>query len=466
MEVGTKQVEYERLRQEIVEKNSNLVGLLLSKEELRLNKILEGYKAEYKADCDDNISYKIPVLTDSRIWNSKLYSFLKAMPKGSDLHVHGTALLPVWKLIDFVLEHDKLYIDVDTCVLYLEKSDDRKMTLKDAFFGGFLTRKQLENIWTVKGKTHAQNAWEYFENLFSLHGAVDDDTAILFDYYIVAFDYYVESGIFHPEIHILLSENLEKTVQTLTTIRAAYYKVKEKHPELIVSIIGCSMKMYFYSLDETSKIFQNTLYAKENNKDESDRDDIRDFVIGFDLVNEEDASRPLKEYAPMLLEFKKEHPDFKYFLHCGESLDAKSDNLIDAYLIGADRVGHGMNLYRYPNLLKCYADSEICLECCLVSNQTLGYTKDLRLHPGAEYLKRGVTVALCSDDPIYQEHETLTDDFFAAVVCWNLGLAEIKQLALNSIMYSGLTNSSKRKLMSSWHSAWKEFVKSELGKEE
>jgi len=86
------------------------------------------------------------------------------------------------------------------------------------------------------------------------------------------------------------------------------------------------------------------------------------------------------------------------------------------------------------------------------------YVKDLRLHPVAEYLKRGVTVSLCSDDPVCQEHETLTDDFFAGTVCWDLDLSDIKQLCLNSILYSGLDKQQKSQLSASWKKAWDEFL--------
>lgn len=88
--------------------------------------------------------------------------------------------------------------------------------------------------------------------------------------------------------------------------------------------------------------------------------------------------------------------------------------------------------------------------------------KDLRLHPSAEYLKRGVTVALCSDDPIYFENDSLVDDFFAACICWGLGLAEVKHLCINSILYSGVDPEQKSLLMKSWLCAWKKFIQSQL----
>ena len=109
-------------------------------------------------------------------------------------------------------------------------------------------------------------------------------------------------------------------------------------------------------------------------------------------------------------------------------------------------------------MLTRYANSEICLEVCVISNQTLGYTTDIRVHPATEYLRRGVAIALSSDDPTYQENETLTDDFFAGTVCWDLDIADLKQLGINALMYSGLDSYEKRKALRNYREKWQEFV--------
>ena len=160
----------------------------------------------------------------------------------------------------------------------------------------------------------------------------------------------------------------------------------------------------------------------------------------------------------MLLQAKETYPDIHLYMHGGESLSAENENLVDAYLLGVSRVGHGLNLYRYPGLLERYARAEICLEVCVISNQTLGYTRDIRSHPAVEYLRRGVAMALCSDDPVYQENETLTDDFFAAALCWNLNLADLKQLGINSIVYSGLDPREKTELLRAYRGQWNSFI--------
>lgn len=53
-----------------------------------------------------------------------------------------------------------------------------------------------------------------------------------------------------------------------------------------------------------------------------------DFVVGFDLVGQEDAGRPLKDYVERLLQFP---PNVQFFWHAGETnwLGTQSDeNLV------------------------------------------------------------------------------------------------------------------------------------------
>lgn len=452
--------EYKTLREEIALNNQNLVGVVLNDDEKKADKKLSELKKKFSDTCGETMHYSMSAIRDERIRESELYEFIRKLPKGSDLHVHGTSLIPVNKMIDFLCDYEKLLINIKTYVLTFENGQDT-YPLKKALNEGLITKEELNTKWTTLGCQDKKGIWNYFEELFERLGAIDLDNDLLKKYYVFAFEYYVSLKIYHVEIHVLLSKNQEETNSIINIIKEAYFEVKKKHNELVVSIIGTSMKM-FESIEETKEIFNCTIKAQETIKDDFDSNNIHDFVLGMDLINEEDKSRPLIEYASLLLEIRNKYPNFNYYLHCGESINTRNDNLIDAYLLDAKRVGHGTNLYRYPDLLKKYADKEICLESCLISNQVLRYVKDLRLHPSAEYLKRGVTIALCSDDPVFFEYDTLVDDFFAAIVCWDLGIAEVKHLCINSIMYSGLDNISKKKLMEDWHVAWKGFIKGQI----
>ena len=183
-----------------------------------------------------------------------------------------------------------------------------------------------------------------------------------------------------------------------------------------------------------------------------------DFIIGLDLVNKEDTCKPLSLYADFLCseEVTKSGPDL--FLHCGESLRQDNMSVIDAYLLNTARVGHGFNLYRFPELMQVYAKAGIAIEVCPISNQRLGYCPDLRLHPALLYLRIGLPVVICSDDGLFLAAEPLTDDFFYSILCWDLTLGDIKTICRNSILYSDLPEKDIDHLLKVWEADWNAFI--------
>ena len=44
-----------------------------------------------------------------------------------------------------------------------------------------------------------------------------------------------------------------------------------------------------------------------------------DFVVGFDLVGQEDLGRPLIEFISEILAGLKQHPGLRFFFHAGET---------------------------------------------------------------------------------------------------------------------------------------------------
>ena len=459
--------EYEALRRELVEANSNLHGLVLREEETRLDAILSELKRELRNDCGGSVPYDLPVLTDARLTGSRLYAFCRRMPKGADLHVHDMALLPAEELIDLLLTRPEFCIDPESYVLSRAEVGAPLpagvLRFSEALQSGVITREALLQNWTMLGAaTSGKPIWDYFECLFSRHSVLSDDTEFAEAYYDRAFRYCCRNGIQHVEIHVMLTGDMEESEAYLRAVRAAYYRVKQDEPQLTVRMIGAGMKADSDRLETSRRCFLNTTYGQELVKDESDPAHPQDFVIGFDLVNEEDGNRTLHDFAPMLLKVKERYPALRFYIHGGESLSADNENLIDAYLLGVSRVGHGLNLYRYPDLHARYVKAEICLEVCPISNQVLGYARDLRTHPATEYLRTGAAIALCSDDPAYMERSTLTDDFFAAVVAWDLSLTDLKQLAINSLQYSGLDPVTKTEALKAFDRAWRSFVRTVL----
>ncbi len=461
---------YEEKRRELVEKNLNLHGLVMREDEKKVDNFLSEIKKECLKNAGNDI-YDIPVLTDKNLINSRLYGFCSRLPKGADLHVHDMALLPFRELVKLLCECKDFCINADKKSFDLKlansnnKVPDGYIRFCDAIRDSYYTADELVEYWTVVGaEKSGVGVWEYFEDLFNRQAVMSDNVPFAEKYYNYTFRYYAKKNIMHVEVHIMLTESIDQSAEYIRAMRKAYYSTKKEYPYFTVRVIGAGVKADSENIDFTKKCFLNASFVQETVKDESGNDGNKNFLIGFDLVNEEDKSLPLKSFANMLLKVKKQYPDMKLYIHGGESLDAKNDNLIDAYLLGVSRVGHGLNLYRYPDLHSRYVNSEICLEVCPISNQRLGYTKDIRNHPATEYLRSGMAISLCSDDPAYMENETLTDDFFAGIIGWNLSLADLKQLGINSIMYSGLEKEEKTASLKAYKELWNEFI-SEIIKE-
>lgn len=106
--------------------------------------------------------------------------------------------------------------------------------------------------------------------------------------------------------------------------------------------------------------------------------------------------------------------------------------------------------------------AKICLECCPISNQVLGYCPNLANHAVLGLLRSGVTVTISPDDPGMWHYNDVSYDFAAVAKAWNLGLAELKALARNSLTYSTLRGRQRQKALEQWEAEWQQWVNDEL----
>jgi len=68
-------------------------------------------------------------------------------------------------------------------------------------------------------------------------------------------------------------------------------------------------------------------------------------------------------------------------IHAGE-MDGPDRHVRDTLLLGASRIGHGVNLIKDPEtLLLMQQTRRVLVEVNLISNRLLGYVPDLSAHP-------------------------------------------------------------------------------------
>ena len=232
-------------------------------------------------------------------------------------------------------------------------------------------------------------------------------------------------------------------------------KLKDRYPLFKIKVIAVGLKKGNYtggSADEhiksqieaylASQEYTPKSASSKSTESEKLQNFCRNLVVGFDMVQEEDTSTPIGEYAEIIYEAKlraqREGKHFDLYLHAGESNERVNENLYDAICMGTKRIGHGFQIAHHPSLIQEVIDKNICVEVNPVSNFVLGYTLDLRTHPVRGLLQAGVPVSISSDDPSLFHYDGVTLDFVYAFLAWELNLADLKQLCVNSITYSSL----------------------------
>lgn len=436
--------------------------IALNDAERRLDKRLSALREEFLS----NFQGEFNPLKDSSIWQSGLYRLCHFLPKGADLHIHGLACLPVEEFTRWLMGQDDICVftgrmpargSLRTIAPGAALPQGYKR-FSDAYMDGDYSPEELKAVWTLLGENPGQTVWEWFETIFDRHMYATTDSVVN-RYYEAVFRYYARLGIQHVEIRVLPFGTPQEAASMAAAIRDAYYKVMDFEPGFSVKILGCGLKYSWVDLGVTASMLKNALYIHENVKDTRRGED---FLVGLDLVNEEDRSNEISFYADLLSDCIREHPALRLMLHCGETLHEGSVSVPQALALSPVRIGHGFNLYRHAHLEKVIRDNDICMEVCPVSNLELHYIDDLRRHPAIRYFRDGLPVVLASDDPAFQEHENLTDDFFAAAAFWDLSLADLKQLAFNSIKYCSASEGTKQSMFEEWQRRWDAFVLTSL----
>lgn len=172
----------------------------------------------------------------------------------------------------------------------------------------------------------------------------------------------------------------------------------------------------------------------------------RDLYVGINFVGREDNDKgyPLR-FLPTLRELRKHYPDINLAIHAGE-VDEPNFHVRDSLLLGAKRIGHGVNLITDPDTMLLMRNNHYMVEINLISNLLLEYVDNFSQHPFPEYLRFGIPVALSTDDRGMLD-SNLTDEYFVAVTEYNLSWEEIVKMGRNSLTYSFLDQATKQQLL-------------------
>ncbi len=176
-------------------------------------------------------------------------------------------------------------------------------------------------------------------------------------------------------------------------------------------------------------------------------------VVAINFVGAEDDHITMTDYATQMqiVGFLRPlYPNVHVTLHAGELTAGlvPPEGLcchirLAVETAKADRIGHGAGIMfedRPSDLLKQMADKHVLVEINFTSNDIILGISGER-HPFKTYRKAGVPVALSSDDEGVSRID-LTHEYQRAVETHALAYADLKQLARNSLEYSFLPGAS------------------------
>jgi len=178
----------------------------------------------------------------------------------------------------------------------------------------------------------------------------------------------------------------------------------------------------------------------------------RDMWVGINMAGREDndkgyALRFLDTYRKM----RRTYSDIPLSIHGGEK-DSPGHEVRDTLLLGATRIGHGVNLISDPDTMLLMRGNKYLVEVNLISNRVLQYVPDTSKHPFAEYLRFGIPVCLNTDDRGSWD-SNMTDEYYTAVTNFRLTWKEVVELGRNSLSYSFAEAPLKEKMLRDYESA-------------
>jgi len=403
----------------------------------------------------------------AQIRETRTYAALQRLPKGGLLHVHSISLGRADWIVDTAVQRPDCYIywgtngatpkgrftfhnaaEIATNAQFAgyERASDLRARLGTNQF-----REQILQLITLR---NGQLGWNGFLNCLALVANVSGMPAVGKEYYRDAFEWLYDDGVSYVEMRSSVgcpvdSSSLWPTEQYMHDLLKIRDEVRKSRPDFDVRIICAANR----AVDVTNAlcVLTNALRLQKQ---------FTNFIVGCDFVGEEDMGGPTEEIGALCQTFGEKYPQLHFYLHDGESLWADDMNLFDAMLVRPKRIGHGFNLFRFPVLEDHAINASIALEVCPISNQSLQLTPDLRLHPAAGYLNRGVQCVLASDDPLVFGNDGLTYDFWQAFMSWNLGLGSLKKLARNSLEHSSMSCDEKVAAIKRWSKRWDDWIAS------
>ncbi|MBX7232573.1 MAG: adenosine deaminase [Bdellovibrionales bacterium] len=145
-------------------------------------------------------------------------------------------------------------------------------------------------------------------------------------------------------------------------------------------------------------IIQRILPVKEAEAVTQFAIDHKETFIGLDLADNE-VGFDSKPFAPFFLAAKKN--GLGITVHSGEANVPNAPRYVREAIdyLGAQRIGHGVQIYRDPAVMEYVKEQNVILELCPTSNWLTQAIPDLTQHPFKKLKDFGIKTTINTDDP-------------------------------------------------------------------
>jgi adenosine deaminase CECR1 len=394
-----------------------------------------------------------------------LYAFLFALPKGGDLHHHNGLSIYAFVWYDAATAPGTLQRNAFYTMTQLGNCPDsvdtqpRFYTVQRSRFEQLSACQQalyqplaaltpaLRAGWISSLVVDSPNEGrdEFFERIVPRFGDLSHDPWLLADVMVENMRLFGAEGVRYIEAQTAIGNFIDaagKPVPPEDANRILCDRLRQ--PDAIATGVTMRFQGVVIRFAPDAEQRLETLYAWITAH--------RDQWVGINMAGREDndkgyALRFLSTYRKM----RRQYSNIPLSIHAGEK-DSPGHEVRDTLLLGASRIGHGVNLITDPDTMLLMRNNRYLVEINLVSNRLLGYTPDTALHPFPEYLRFGIPVCLNTDDRGSWD-SNMTDEYYTAVTNFHLTWDEIVALGRNSLVYSFAEQPLKEKMLRDYDAA-------------
>jgi len=175
-------------------------------------------------------------------------------------------------------------------------------------------------------------------------------------------------------------------------------------------------------------------------------------VVGMDLAGDE--TNFLSGLHSRAFQIAREN-DVNVTVHAGEVAGPESIKYA-IEVLGARRIGHGLNLRMDPGIMDEVREREIPLEMCLTSNVHTKSIDSFEHHPLKYYLDNGIRVTMNTDNRLMSDTD-MTTEFRRANRYLGLNMGDFRKIILNGVDAAFLDKNRKSILRKTIESELKGF---------